>query len=154
MAIKITSAAFKEGEPIPAQNTCDGKNLSPALSWSGIPVGTKSLALICDDPDAPSGTWVHWVMYNIPPEITELSEGVPNNKVLPNKAIQGINDSSKLGYSGPCPPGGTHRYFFKIYALKCLLSLEPGASKKELVKTMEGHILDQGQLMGKYSRKE
>ena len=152
MEIKLKSPAFEEGGMIPRNYTCDGKDVSPPLTWEGVPEGTKSLALICDDPDAPIGTWVHWVLYNLPPKTTELAEAIPLEPVLPNGAKQGKNDWRKFGYGGPCPPGGTHRYYFKIYALDTMLDLEAGATKKDLLKAMEGHILAQGQLMGKYSR--
>ena len=137
---------------IPKKYTCDGQNVSPPLSWSPIPSGTKSIAILCEDPDAPAGIWVHWVMYNIPPDATGLSESVPSDKVLKDGAKQGINDFRKIGYGGPCPPGGTHRYFFKIYALDISLAAEPGITRNDLLKAMEGHVLGQGQLMGRYKR--
>ena len=137
---------------IPRQYTCDGANISPPLSWDSIPDSTKSFALICDDPDAPGGTWVHWVVYNIPANVKELAEKIPLQENLANGAGQGKNDSRKIGYSGPCPPGGTHRYYFKLYALDVVLDLNPGATKNDLLRAMEGHILATGQLMGKYSR--
>jgi Raf kinase inhibitor-like YbhB/YbcL family protein len=152
MEIKLKSSAFKEGGMIPSEYTCDGKNISPSLSWEGVPAGAKSIALICDDPDAPMGTWVHWVIYNLPATIKELPSNIPPTKTLENGARQGINDFRKIGYGGPCPPGGTHRYYFKIYALDTQLDLEPGVTKAQLLKAMEGHILAQGQLMGKYKR--
>lgn len=152
MDINISSTVFKEGEMIPSKYTCDGENISPSLGWTGIPKGTKSLALICDDPDAPRGTWVHWVLFNIPGDVSGLSENIPPHSTLKNGARQGINDSRQLGYDGPCPPGGTHRYFFKLYALSVVLTLETGATKAQLLKAMEGHILGEGQLMGKYKR--
>jgi Raf kinase inhibitor-like YbhB/YbcL family protein len=152
MNINISSTAFNEGEMIPKKYTCDGENVSPSLEWTGIPKGTKSLALICDDPDAPRGTWVHWVLFNIPADASGLTENVSPRSTLKNGARHGINDSRKLGYDGPCPPGGTHRYFFKVYALAVELSLESGATKAQLLKAMEGHILGEGQLMGKYKR--
>ncbi len=152
MDISISSMAFKEGEMIPKKYTCDGENVSPSLEWTGIPRGTKSLSLICDDPDAPRGTWVHWVLFNIPADASGLSENVPPRSTLKNGARHGMNDSRKLGYDGPYPPGGTHRYFFKVYALGVELSLESGATKAQLLKAMEGHILGEGQLMGKYKR--
>jgi Raf kinase inhibitor-like YbhB/YbcL family protein len=152
MGIKIESPAFKEGGMIPVKYTCDGENVSPALKWGDLPTGTKSLALISDDPDAPVGTWVHWVLYNLPPDVRALPENVPSKKSLENGAVHGTNDFKRLGYGGPCPPGGTHRYFFKIYALDKKIDLAPGAKKDQLVKAMEGHVLDSGQLMGKYRR--
>jgi len=153
MAIKVVSSAFQEGGMIPADYTCDGKNISPPLSWSGIPEKAVTLALICDDPDAPVGTWVHWVLYNLPASVKELPAGVPPEERLASGAVQGKNDFRKVGYGGPCPPGGTHRYYFKLYALDKALELKPGAIKKELLKAMEGHILAEGQLMGRYKRR-
>ena len=152
MEITISSTAFKEGEMIPKKYTCDGENISPTLEWSNIPKGTKSLALIADDPDAPRGTWVHWVLFNIPSDMKGLPENVPPRSTLKNGARHGMNDSRKLGYDGPCPPGGTHRYYFKLYALSVDLALESGATKEQLLKAMEGQILGEGQLMGKYKR--
>lgn len=151
--ITLTSSAFEKGDMIPQQFTCDGQDTSPPLSWSNAPENTLSFALICDDPDAPVGNWVHWVLYNIPAEVNEISEGQPKSKVLPNGALQGKNDWGKFGYGGPCPPSGKHRYFFKLYALSKILELEPGASKAQLLDAMEGHILAEGQLKGKYKRK-
>lgn len=153
MAMEVKSTAFQEGAMIPKAYTCDGKDMSPQLSWSGVPAGTKSIALIMDDPDAPRGTWVHWVLFNMPPETTSLSENVPRTASLSNGALQGNNSWPKLGYGGPCPPGGTHRYYFKLYALDIVLPLKAGVAKAQLLKAMEGHILGEGQLMGKYSRK-
>jgi Raf kinase inhibitor-like YbhB/YbcL family protein len=153
MAIKVVSSAFQEGGMIPADYTCDGKDISPPLSWSGVPEQAVTLALICDDPDAPLGTWVHWVLYNLPASVRELPAGVPPDERLANGAVQGRNDFRRLGYGGPCPPGGTHRYYFKLYALDKALDLKPGATKKELLKAMEGHILAEGQLMGRYKRR-
>ncbi len=150
--IQLTSSAFEEGNLIPSKYTCDGADVSPPLKWSNVPQNTKTIALICDDPDAPVGTWVHWVIYNIPPTVTELPEGVPSDKTLSNGAIHGINDFRKYGYGGPCPPGGTHRYYFKIYALDTELKLAPGAKKSDVEKAMQGHILAKGQLMGRYKR--
>jgi hypothetical protein len=146
MEITITSPAFAEGEPIPAKFSCDGEDISPELVWSGIPEGTASLALIMDDPDAPMGTWVHWVLFNLPPGSAGLPEGAAG------LGEDGNNSWKRTGYGGPCPPGGTHRYFFKLYALDTTLDLEPGATKKALEKAMEGHILAQAELMGTYSR--
>ena len=149
----IASAAFKEGEMIPQEYTADGQNISPPLKWESAPAQTKSFALIADDPDAPMGTWVHWVIFNIPPTTTGLPENVPTKNSLPDGALQGKNDSREIGYDGPSPPSGTHRYFFKLYALDTMLKLSSGISKRELLKAMEGHILAQAQLTGKYSRK-
>lgn len=155
MSIKLTSDAFQNEETIPIKYTCDGKDISPPLRWSEFPEETKNFALICDDPDAPGGTWVHWVLYNIPDSITSLPEGVPTKKVVMDSIYQGINDFRKTGYGGPCPPRGpAHRYFFKIYALDSEVDLEPGATKEELLKAMEKHILAEGELIGKYSRRK
>jgi Raf kinase inhibitor-like YbhB/YbcL family protein len=152
MSIEITSITFDDGGMIPSKYTCDDQNVSPPLSLSSVPDSAKSLALICDDPDAPAGTWVHWVMYNIPPKTKELPENIPPKKELPDGTKQGLNDFRNYGYGGPCPPSGTHRYFFKIYALDT--ELKPGGdiTKQDLLDMMKDHILAQGQLMGKYSR--
>jgi len=138
---------------IPVKYTCDGPDLSPPLQWTIPPEGTKSLALICDDPDAPAGTWVHWVLYNLSPETTALPEGVAKDKTVLGSARQGMNDFRRIGYGGPCPPpGAPHRYFFKLYALDSPLDLEPGLTKQKILDAMKGHILAQGQLMGKHKR--
>ncbi len=152
MAITITSSAFTEGAMIPKKHTCDAEDISPDLKWSGVPSGTQSLTLICDDPDAPVGTWVHWVLFNIPADATALPAGVPADATLKNGAHHGRNDFRKLGYGGPCPPGGTHRYYFKLYALDTVLNLESGSTKAQLLAAIKGHILAEGQLMGKYRR--
>jgi Raf kinase inhibitor-like YbhB/YbcL family protein len=150
--MEISSPSFKSGEFIPLKYTCDGDDVSPALNWDNVPDETKSFALISDDPDAPMGTWVHWVLYNLPPDLRSLPEGVPKNKQIENGAMQGISDFRRTGYGGPCPPGGAHRYFFKLYALDIMLNLDPGASKVGVVKAMQGHIITQCELMGKYRR--
>jgi Raf kinase inhibitor-like YbhB/YbcL family protein len=152
MELKITSSAFEESGMIPKNFTCDGDNVSPELSWSGSPAETKSFALICDDPDAPAGIWVHWVVYNIPGNAKGIPEAVSTDKQLYNGTIQGLNSSRKTGYSGPCPPGGTHRYFFKVYALDTTLTIQGDVTKDILLESMKGHILAQGELMGKYTR--
>ncbi|MGD8969904.1 MAG: YbhB/YbcL family Raf kinase inhibitor-like protein [Desulfobacterales bacterium] len=152
MALQLTSEAFSDGTMIPKRFTCDGEDVSPPLSWSALPAETGSLALICDDPDAPVGTWDHWVLFNIPATATGLPEDVPAKAILEDGSVHGNNSWGRLGYGGPCPPGGTHRYFFKLYALDIALNLTSGATKSQLVSAMEGHILDQGQLMGKYRR--
>lgn len=153
MSIPVTSKAFQPGMAIPQQYTADGADQSPPLHWSEPPSGTKSIALICDDPDAPRGTWVHWVLFNLPPQTRDLEEGVPTTATLDNGAKQGKNDFGKIGYGGPAPPKGqTHRYFFKVYALSASLDLTPGATKAELEDAMRGHILAEGQLMGRYKR--
>ncbi len=151
--MEIKSSAFKAGESIPSKFTCDNIDVSPQLAWSKVPSGTKTFALIADDPDAPSGTYVHWVMFNIPGNLRELSENIPKTESLENGAIQGKNDFGKIGYGGPCPPSGTHRYYFKLYALDAELDAKPGITKRELVKAMDIHILEEGQLMGRYKRK-
>ena len=150
--MEIRSSAFNEGAIIPSKYTCDNIDISPPLEWLQVPVGTKTFALICDDPDAPMGTWVHWVLFNLPENVLELPENVQKLEVLKNGAIQGKNDFGKIGYGGPCPPSGTHRYYFKIYALDKKLDSKPGIIKEELLKTMEGHMLAEGQLMGRYKR--
>jgi Raf kinase inhibitor-like YbhB/YbcL family protein len=152
--MELTSTAFTNGAAIPAKYTCDARNVSPPLKWSGVPAGAKSLVLIVDDPDAPAGVWVHWVLYDLPASVTELAEDLPKSQFLAHGARQGLNDFKHLGYGGPCPPPGKpHRYFFKLYALDSALDLKPGLKKKDLEAAMEKHILAQGQLMGTYQRK-
>ena len=152
--MQLTSSAFKAGEAIPAKHTCDAQNVSPQLKWTDTPANTKSLALIADDPDAPGGTWVHWVLFDLPPNVTELAEALEKTQYIPSGAKQGLNDFRHLGYGGPCPPHGKpHRYFFKLYALDKELGLKPGASKKEVEQAMEKHILAEATLMGTYKRK-
>ncbi len=152
--MQLTSTAFIEGAAIPAKHTCDAKNVSPPLKWSGVPAGTKSLALIVDDPDAPAGTWVHWVLYDLPATTSELGEDVAKSQYVAGGAKQGLNDFRHLGYGGPCPPPGkAHRYFFKLYALDAVLDLKPGLTKKDLESAMEKHVLGRAQLMGTYQRK-
>ncbi len=153
MDIKITSPAFENEGLIPAKYTCDGEDISPPLKWDAVPEDTKSIALISDDPDAPVGTWVHWVLFNLPPDTRELKENIPPDKTLPNGAKHGTSDFGRIGYGGPCPPSGTHRYFFKIYALDTELDLQADAGKRDLLKAMEGHILAEGRLIGKYKRR-
>ena len=148
--IKLTSTAFGEGQPIPRQYTCDGINISPPLEWSGVPKATKTIAIVCDDPDAPGGTWVHWVLYNLPAENIGLVENLPATESLKAGGFQGTNDFGKIGYGGPCPPSGTHRYFFRVYALDSELPLKGGATKAELLKAMDDHVVLQGHLMGTY----
>ena len=153
IAFAIRSTAFPAGGTIPKRHTCDGPDVSPPLSWTEPPAGTKSLALIMDDPDAPVGTWVHWVLYNLPASTRELAEGTPTSETLANGARQGTNDFRKIGYGGPCPPQGpAHRYFFKLYALDTELNLAPGATKKQLEAAIAGHILTQAELIGRYGR--
>jgi hypothetical protein len=152
MPFALTSEAFDPEGPIPPKYTCDGEDLSPPLSWGEPPTGTQSFALAMDDPDAPVGTWDHWVLYNIPAETRNLPEGVPPEATLSDGSRHGENSWGRLDYGGPCPPGGTHRYFFRLYALDTILDLEPGASKEELLATMQGHILAHAELMGRYAR--
>lgn len=151
-AMTLQTSAFSHGEAIPRVYSCDGENVSPPLRWSDAPDGTKSFALIMDDPDAPGGTFVHWVYYDIPAAIQEVPKGVDNKAKPSAGGTQGKNSFGKVGYGGPCPPGGEHRYFFKLYALDSQLNLEPGISKSELLKAMEGHILEETQIMGTYAR--
>jgi Raf kinase inhibitor-like YbhB/YbcL family protein len=153
MPFQIATTAFPADGTIPKKFTCDGPDVSPALSWKDAPAGTQSFALIADDPDAPVGTWVHWVLYNVPAGTTELAEGTDKKDELAGGALQGRNDFRKIGYGGPCPPPGkAHRYYFKLYALDAKLNLKSGASKSDLEQAMKGHILEQAQLMGKYGR--
>ncbi len=150
---EISSPAFAEGDSIPARYTCSGQDVSPELRWKGAPNGTRSFALIFDDPDAPGRTWVHWVAWAIPASVTSLSEAIPPDPVLTNGIRQGTNDSKRIGYGGPCPPPRKpHRYFFKLYALDTIPDLEPGATKQDLLDAIEGHILAQARLMGTFSR--
>jgi Raf kinase inhibitor-like YbhB/YbcL family protein len=150
--MNIKSSVFEEGGDIPQKYSCDGEDISPPLSWSGAPETTKSFALISDDPDAPMGTWVHWVIYNIPGSSSGLDEDVPADETLSDGSMQGQNSWNRIGYGGPCPPGGTHRYYFKLYALDTELDLKPGASKKELERAMKGHVVAEEQIMGRFSR--
>lgn len=151
--MQLTSPAFTEGTDIPTQYTADGRDVSPPLQWSGVPDSTRSFALICDDPDAPRGTWVHWVLFNVPADQRELVEAAPATATLANRAKQGLNDFGKLGYGGPAPPRGRpHRYEFKLYALDTTLDLKDGATKQALERAMTGHILEQARLMGIYGR--
>jgi Raf kinase inhibitor-like YbhB/YbcL family protein len=153
MAFTMQSPDFANGADIPRAFTCDGEDRSPALSWSGAPDGTKSFALIADDPDAPAGTWVHWVIFNIPAKTQSLPGGAEKKEQLQDGSRQGRNDFRKLGYGGPCPPPGKpHRYFFKLYALGSELTLLAGASKADVERAMEGHALAHAELMGRYKR--
>lgn len=153
-AFELTSTAFEEGEPIPVKYSCDGDDISPPLAWSEPPPGTQSLALVMDDPDAPGGTWDHWVLFNISPDRRSLEENLPvtGKNMDPDAIYVGNNSWSRTGYGGPCPPSGTHRYFFKLYALDTTINLLPGATKEELSNAMDGHILAETELMGTYSR--
>jgi Raf kinase inhibitor-like YbhB/YbcL family protein len=153
MTLSVSSSAFKEGDKIPAKYSCDGQDISPPLAWGEPPQGIRAFALITDDPDAPGGVFTHWVLFNLPANIRQLGEGTPAQERLPDGALQGKNGFGRIGYSGPCPPRGrAHRYFFTIYALDKSLDLKPGASKKQLLDAMKGHILAQGQLIGTYQR--
>lgn len=152
VAFMIMSSAFASGEAIPELYTCDGSDISPPLEWNFQPSGTMSYAIICDDPDAPVGNWVHWVIYNIPADSLKLEENLPADSRLSDGTLQGKNSWGKIGYGGPCPPGGTHRYFFRIYALDTKLDLEPEATKEELLDAMDGHIIEKAELMGTYTR--
>jgi Raf kinase inhibitor-like YbhB/YbcL family protein len=154
MSLDLKSDAFVNGQSIPAKYSCIGKNVSPALTWSDPPAGTRSFALIVDDPDAPMGTWVHWVLFNIPAGQRSLAEDLPvtGKNVDPSAIYFGKNSSGNTRYDGPCPPSGTHRYYFKLYALDTLVDILPGATKEELLKAMQGHILAQGELMGTFSK--
>lgn len=152
MVIKVKSAVFDEGEPIPTRYTCSGVDVSPPLNWGPLPENTVSIAIICEDPDAPGGLWTHWVIFNLPADVENLTEHVMGRENLDNGAIQGLNDFGRVGYGGPCPPSGTHRYFYKVYALDVKLDLPARSTRKELLEAMDGHILDQGQIMGYYTR--
>jgi Raf kinase inhibitor-like YbhB/YbcL family protein len=153
-SIPLTSAAFSPGAPIPKKYTCDGANVSPPLQWARPPQGAKSLALICDDPGAPSGTFTHWVLYDLPPTATKLPEGIRAQGTAAGGARQGRNDFQKLGYGGPCPPrGSAHHYHFQLYALSAKVGLKAGATKAEVTRAMAGHILGEGRLIGTYQRR-
>jgi len=156
-SMQIHSTAFSDKGEIPQRYTCDGQDVSPPLAWSGVPRGTQSLVLIVDDPDAPDPaapkrTWVHWVLYNLPDDARSLPEAVPSDADLTGGGQHGENSWRRLGYGGPCPPSGTHRYFFKLYALDTVLDLSAGADKKQVLQAMEGHVLAEAELMGTYSR--
>lgn len=155
-ALTITSPAFTQGAAIPQKYSCQGDDSSPALQWSAPPQGTQSLALIVDDPDAPSGTWVHWVVYNIPADARELAQGASKGKAasfnLPAGTVQGISSFKRSSYGGPCPPSGTHRYFFHLYALDTAINT-PNLDKAGLLSAMQGHVLSAGELMGTYQKK-
>jgi len=153
MAFQLTSSAFSNEGTIPANYTCDGSDMSPPLAWSGAPAGTKSYALVVDDPDAPAGTWVHWVVWNIPATVNALAENVAKTAELPDGTRQGISDFKRPGWGGPCPPSGTHRYYFKLYALDALLVVSAPATKRDLETAMKDHILGQATLLGTYTRK-
>ena len=155
ITFKLFSDACFGGDMIPIRYTCEGKNLSPPLTWGDPPEGTQSFALICDDPDAPSGDWVHWLLYDLPAPVRGLPQGIEQDPELPDGSRQGRNGSGRLGYTGPCPPPGRgpHRYFFTLYALDTRLGLPPAATKAELLRAMEGHVLAQAELMVRFERK-
>jgi Raf kinase inhibitor-like YbhB/YbcL family protein len=150
--MRLFSPAFSEGEPIPPKYTCDGEDMSPALEWAGVPEATKSFALIMDDPDAPRGLFLHWLIWNIPGTERGMADGVGAADGSASGGLQGQNGFGKLGYGGPCPPGGTHRYFFHLYALDTLLDAPGGSSRERVERAMQGHILGQAELMGRYTR--
>ena len=153
MALVVSSSAFQEGGEIPTKYTCEGQDVSPALTWSEPPAETRSFTLIVDDPDAPVGVFTHWVLFNLPVDSRELPEAMPTQAQLPDGSLQGKNDFGKIGYGGPCPPPGRpHRYQFTLYALDQTLDLKAGASKKQVLDAMQGHILAQGRLTGTYQR--
>lgn len=153
MAFEIKSSAFSQGQPIPKNHTCEGSDLSIPLRWTDPPAGTKSFALIADDPDAPMGTWVHWVVYDLPAEARELTEDISKEETLRDGTKQGLNDFRRVGYGGPCPPPGKpHRYFFKLYALDKKLGLAPRATKPQILDAMKDHVLAEAQVMGTYKR--
>jgi len=149
MNMEVKSGNFRSMEFIPAEFTCDGQDISPQLSWKNIPRKARSIAIICDDPDAPSGTWVHWVCYDIPAQVNSVDASIPHGDTLPFSGRQGITDFGKNGYNGPCPPSGIHRYFFKVYALDIFLNIPAGRTASELEKAMKGHIVGYGELVGK-----
>ncbi len=152
MDIKLTSTAFADNGIIPSKYTCDGINVSPPLSWRTDAQGIKSFVLVCDDPDAPAGDWAHWIIYDMPANVREIREDCNANRNLPDGAQMGINDFHKIAYGGPCPPSGTHRYHFKIYAVDKILHLKAGAPKREVLEAMDKHIIAEGLLIGKYKR--
>lgn len=156
MTFSLNSGAFAEGASIPVNHTCDGQDVSPPLGWSDAPQGTASFALIVDDPDAPAGTWVHWVLFNLPATVSSVRENLPKTETLRDLggALQGRNDFRRIGYGGPCPPPGrAHRYFFKLYALDAALQLGAGATKRDVEQAMRGHVRATAQLVGTYARR-
>ncbi|MGF7118139.1 YbhB/YbcL family Raf kinase inhibitor-like protein [Methanobacterium oryzae] len=153
MTIAIASEIFSEGSVIPLKYTCDGENISPPLRWDLIPENTASFALLCEDPDAPGGTFIHWILFNIPADTKELLSGIKEEKKLDNGAIQGKNDFERIGYGGPCPPSGTkHRFIFKILALDTVLNLKSGITIDQFLNAIQGHVLDKGELIGMYGK--
>ncbi|HKB86083.1 MAG TPA: YbhB/YbcL family Raf kinase inhibitor-like protein [Ignavibacteriaceae bacterium] len=152
MEIEIGSRSFSEGEMIPSKFTCDGANISPQLNWNCSVEGVKTFTIIVEDPDASSGNFIHWIVYNIPSRVNSLMENSTPSKNIPDEVLMGTNDFGRIGYGGPCPPSGTHRYYFRIYGLNTAVHLDSGATRKEVLKKMEGHIIARGELMGKYGR--
>ena len=150
--MKLTSSAFSEGGELPPKYTCDGENVSPPLSWTAVPPAARSLALIVEDPDTAYGAFAHWVLYHLPPGDGSLSEAVPQTPALRDGAMQGKNDFGRAGYGGPCPPSGTHRYFFRLYALDSHLQIREGATREHVDAGMRGHIIAKAALMGRYGR--
>ncbi|MCU0285742.1 MAG: YbhB/YbcL family Raf kinase inhibitor-like protein [Acidobacteria bacterium] len=150
--MKLISSAFQHDGMIPGKYSCMGQDISPSLKWEGAPERTKSFVLICEDPDAPVGTWDHWLLFNIPAAMTELNESIPDLPELANGIRHGKNSWGRSDYGGPCPPSGTHRYFFKLYALDKLLDLKPGVDKKAILKAMKDHILAEAELMGRFKK--
>jgi len=151
-SFQVRSPAFAEGQPIPELHSCEGRDISPPLVWTEPPAGTRSLALICDDPDAPGGVWVHWVLYNLPSTTRELPQNVAPEPVLALGERQGRNSWGRIGYGGPCPPSGTHRYFFRLFALDVMLETPAGCSRVEIEAAMRGHVIGHAQLMGTYKK--
>ena len=151
--MQLVSSAFGPGDQIPRRYCCDGDDLSIPLSWSGLPDGTRSIAIIMDDPDAPVGTWLHWMLWDLDSQVCSLPEGVPRNPEGPAGSIQGLNDFGRPGYGGPCPPRGTHRYFIRVYALDAPLQLGPRSDRSILEAAMQDHLLDSAGLMGIYTRR-
>ena len=153
MNMTLESSVFRNGDMIPPKYTCDGEDVSPPLSWANPPGNTASFSLVADDPDAPMGTWVHWVVFNIPAAARGFAERASSGKTLPAGSVEGMNDFRRTAWGGPCPPSGVHRYFFRLYTLDATLQLRAGATKTQLLDAMKGHILAQAELMGKYARR-
>jgi Raf kinase inhibitor-like YbhB/YbcL family protein len=154
MALIVTSPSFKEGEMIPAKHTCDSYEVSPPLYWEGVPERAESVAVIVEDPDAPGGTWDHWVVFNLPPDFRGLSEDIEGTQGYPDSTKHGLNSWDRIGWGGPCPPSGTHRYQFRVYALDAMLALPNKSSKQDVVDAMRGHVLAEGLLTGRYARQK
>jgi len=151
--LTVTSKTVTDGKPVPTNHTGDGKDASPALSWSKVPATAKSIAITCEDPDAPGGTWFHWILFNLPPGTTSLKEGLEKKPTLPDGSGQGTNDFGKVGYNGPAPPkGAEHHYHYKIFALDNKLNLKPGCDKKQFYEALSGHVVGRGKLTGLYKR--